>query len=749
VAVALAYGSAGPSVDAEQPSLDPVFEVLGSSRDAPSDFVGSDVADRFVVSVEGEPALAAVRHRLARAGVEPDDVWSGALNGFSAQLDAAQLAELRARGDVVAVEPARRFEATQTNAPWGLDRIDQRSLPLDGTYSPTGTGAGVTAYVIDSGLWASHVEFAGRVPRGVYWDFGDGSNGWDCDGHGTHVAGTLGGATYGVAKQVQIVPVKVLDCDGGGPMEALLEGINWVIGDHAAGVPAVANISVGGPASGIVDSAVQAMIDDGITVVVAAGNDAAPSCNFTPARLGAAITVAASEIDDDDADFSNYGACNDIFAPGSGILSADTFSDTASAVHSGTSMASPFVAGAAALVLQAQPGLSPAEVWAALDAASTKGAISECCGDPDKLLYVTPTQAPPVGTFVAMSPVRFLDSRSSIGMRGPGSVTVLPVAGLGGVPGDAAAVALNVTVTEPAEPGFVTVYPCGADRPTASNLNFAFGQTIPNAVIATVGSGGAVCLFASAATHLVVDVNGWFPPSAGFGPLSPVRLLDTRVGLGVPAGLRPATSVTPLLVAGLGGVPGSAAAVALNVTVTEPGEAGFVTVFPCDASLPMASNLNFAAGQTIPNAVIAKLSGDGRVCLYSSAPTHLVVDVDGWFPPGSGFGALTPARLLDTREGPGLRDFGAVTEVTVAGQGGVPGGASAVALNVTVTDTYAPGFVTVFPCGSSPPTASNLNFAAGQTIPNAVLAKVGAGGQVCLYNSAPTHLVVDVNGWFA
>jgi hypothetical protein len=126
-----------------------------------------------------------------------------------------------------------------------------------------------------------------------------------------------------------------------------------------------------------------------------------------------------------------------------------------------------------------------------------------------------------------------------------------------------------------------------------------------------------------------------------------------------------------------------------------------------------------------------------------------VVDVDGWFPPGSGFGALTPARLLDTREGPGLRDFRAVTEVTVAGQGGVPGGASAVALNVTVTDTYAPGFVTVFPCGSSPPTASNLNFAPGQTIPNAVLAKVGAGGQVCLYNSAPTHLVVDVNGWFA
>ena len=205
---------------------------------------------------------------------------------------------------------------------------------------------------------------------------------------------------------------------------------------------------------------------------------------------------------------------------------------------------------------------------------------------------------------------------------------MLHVAGQHGVSPSAAAVALNVTVTETQAPGFVTVYPCGVQPPDASNLNYAAGQSIPNAVIAKIGSGGDICLYTSAATHLVVDVNGWFAAGSGFGPLSPDRLLDTRLS----TGLRGPGSVTEVMVAGRGGVPFTASAVALNVTVTEPQAPGFVTVYPCGVQPPDASNLNFAAGQTIPNAVLAKLDGFGRVCLFNSAPTQLIVDVNGWFP---------------------------------------------------------------------------------------------------------------------
>ncbi len=622
-------------------------------------------------------------------------------------------------------------------------------MPLDAGFTSAATGAGVIAYVIDSGLRLTHAEFTGRVLRSAYY-LNDGWEAWDCHGHGTHVAGTLGGTTYGVAKQVGIIPVKVLDCDGNGTSSSVVAGVNWAINDHAAGVPAVANISIGGDPSPAVDAAVQALINDGVTVVVAAGNSAKQSCDVSPARVSAVITVAASEIDDDDADYSNFGACNDIFAPGSDILSADVESDTDTAVRSGTSMASPHVAGAAALLLASQPAATPAAVWGALDAASTKGALSECCGDPDKLLYVDPTATPPPPptpaspAFVAVSPHRLLDTRLGAGLRSPGSETPVVVVGLGGVPGDAAAVALNVTVTEPNAPGYVTAYPCGVQPPDASNLNFMAGQTIPNAVIAQVGAGGAVCLYASTATHLVVDVNGWFPPGAGFGPLSPDRALDTRLG----AGMRAGGSVTTLHVAGVHGVSPSAAAVALNVTVTETQAPGFVTVYPCGVQPPDASNLNYAAGQSIPNAVIAKIGAGGDICLYTSAATHLVVDVNGWFAGGSGFGPLSPERLLDTRLSTGLRGPGSVTEVVVAGRGGVPPTASAVALNVTVTEPQSPGYVTVYPCGVQPPDASNLNFAAGQTIPNAVLAKLDGSGRVCLFNSASTQLIVDVNGWF-
>ena len=327
---------------------------------------------------------------------------------------------------------------------------------------------------------------------------------------------------------------------------------------------------------------------------------------------------------------------------------------------------------------------------------------------------------------------------------------------------------LNVAVTGAVGPGFVTVFPCGSERPNAANLNYVEGQTVPNAVIAKVGVDGKVCLFTLAGTDLVVDVNGYFPAGSSFVGLVPARVLESRTGAGLSTvdgvsngiGVRGAGSVTELVVAGRAGVPGDASAVVLNVAVTGAVGPGFVTVFPCGSERPNAANLNYVEGQTVPNAVIAKVGVGGKVCLFTLAGTDLVVDVNGYFPAGSSFVGLVPARVLESRTGAGLstvdgvsngigvRGAGSVTELVVAGRAGVPGDASAVVLNVAVTGAVGPGFVTVFPCGSERPNAANLNYVEGQTVPNAVIAKVGVGGKVCLFTLAGTDLVVDVNGYF-
>ncbi len=355
---------------------------------------------------------------------------------------------------------------------------------------------------------------------------------------------------------------------------------------------------------------------------------------------------------------------------------------------------------------------------------------------------------------------------------GAGPVT-LNVLNRGGLPGSGiGALALNVTVAEGEGPavgvGYVTVYPCGT-RPNASNLNFVAGQTIPNSVIAPVSASGDVCFYVYGRAHLLVDVSGWFPSGSGIESLSPARLLDTRAAGGgsggkvgsVDGGAGPVT----LNVLNRGGLPGSGiGALALNVTVAE-GEGpavgvGYVTVYPC-GTRPNASNLNFVAGQTIPNSVIAPVSASGDVCFYVYGRAHLLVDVSGWFPSGSGIESLSPARLLDTRAAGGGSggkvgsvDGGAgPVTLNVLNRGGLPGsGIGALALNVTVAEGEGPavgvGYVTVYPCGTRP-NASNLNFVAGQTIPNSVIAPVSASGDVCFYVYGRAHLLVDVSGWFA
>jgi subtilisin family serine protease len=259
--------------------------------------------------------------------------------------------------------------AVQAGPTWGLDRIDQRALPLDSRYEYENNGTGVTVYVVDTGILASHNEFAGRIAPG-FSSIDDGQGTTDCEGHGTHVAGTVGGTNYGVAKDVTLVPVRVLDCEGSGSDSTVISGIEWVIDNHSGG-PAVMNLSLGGSYSAALNLAVRRAYEAGIVVVVASGNDGVDACSDSPASEPTAITVNASTSTDDDASFSNYGSCTDIYAPGQGILSADIGGSSQTASLSGTSMASPHVAGAAALILERNPNLTPAQVWSQMADAAT------------------------------------------------------------------------------------------------------------------------------------------------------------------------------------------------------------------------------------------------------------------------------------------------------------------------------------------------------------------------------------------
>ncbi len=334
-------------------------------------------ADYIVVLKDGASSKAVAGAHGKRLGASIKHVYGHALQGYAARLDASQLADVRADRAVAYVVPdgIATIDTTQSGVTWGLDRIDQRKLPLSGTFTYNNTGAGVTAYVVDTGIRASHTEFGGRATSG--WDFVDGdADADDCSGHGTHVAGTIGGATYGVAKGVSLVAVRVLDCAGSAPWSVVIAGIDFVTADHQAGEPAVANMSLGGGANLAVDQAVRNSIADGVSYALSAGNSNAPACAFSPARVAQGMTSGASTSTDRKASFSNWGSCMDWFAPGQDITSAWRSSDTATNTISGTSMASPHTAGVAALYLQSSPSASPAAVHKALGSAATRKVIS-------------------------------------------------------------------------------------------------------------------------------------------------------------------------------------------------------------------------------------------------------------------------------------------------------------------------------------------------------------------------------------
>jgi subtilisin family serine protease len=329
----------------------------------------------------------------AKYGVTVGHVYRHALNGFEARVNAAGAKRLAADPAVAYVEQNHTVSitATQVNPPsWGLDRIDQRNLPLSNTYTYPNNGTGVTAYIIDTGIRFTHVDFGGRARSG--FDAIDGGAADDCNGHGTHTAGTTGGNSFGVAKGVSLVAVRVLNCAGNGTFAQVIAGIDWVTGDHAAGTPAVANMSLGGPADPATDQAVRNSIADGVTYSLSAGNANANACNQTPARVTEAITVGATDINDNRASFSNKGRCLDLFAPGVAITSAWATSDTATNTISGTSMAAPHVTGAAAILLSAHPTWTPQQVADRISADATKGVVgNRGGGSPNRLLFVSQT----------------------------------------------------------------------------------------------------------------------------------------------------------------------------------------------------------------------------------------------------------------------------------------------------------------------------------------------------------------------
>jgi len=382
---------------------------------------------------------------------------------------------------------------------------------------------------------------------------------------------------------------------------------------------------------------------------------------------------------------------------------------------------------------------------------------------------ITPT-APPLAGYHPLAPFRALDTRDGTGgllgtfVSGQTrSFDATGIGGAGGVPDSGvAAVVLNVTATNATAGSHLTVFPAGQPQPTASNLNFVAGQTVPNLVVATVGANGQVSIFNNAgSTHVIADVVGWFDsgtPSTGsrFNPVAPFRSLDTRDGTGGLAGTFASGQTRSFTATGSGGIPASGVtAVVLNVTVTAPTESSHLTVFPAGQPRAAASNLNFVAGQTVPNLVVATVGANGQVSIFNNAgTTHVIADVVGWFgATGTGFVGLTPHRVIDTRDGVGLvGSFGTAHTrmIDLDGRGGLPAsGAKAAVLNVTVTGATSASFLTIFPGGQENPGTSNVNFVAGQTVPNLVIVPLGPDGTIQFFNaSGAVHVIADVVGWF-
>ena len=407
----------------------PLAGATGASQAAPLLAADSATAipGSYIVVLKPAVNLASMNALTKSAGdlgAKVGYVYATALKGFSAEMSANALAVVRTWPEVAYVEANQTFSINAVSS-WGLDRIDQRNLPLDNTYSNGhgNIGAGVHAYIIDTGINATHVDFSGRVGAG--YDFYDNdSDPTDCNGHGTHVSGTVGGTTYGVARGVTLHAVRVLSCAGSGSTATVIAGVDWVASNHQN--PSVANMSLGGSASASLDASVAGAVNAGVAMAVAAGNDGGDACNVSPAREPLAITVGATDISDTRASFSNWGSCLDIFAPGVNITSAWIGSNNATNTISGTSMASPHVAGVAALVRGLHPAFTPAQVVEEIRADATRNVVGDSnCSDNIQLFsQLQPASGPIektdpcpgsgcVATYLLQDPALFADSATA------------------------------------------------------------------------------------------------------------------------------------------------------------------------------------------------------------------------------------------------------------------------------------------------------------------------------------------------
>ncbi len=662
---------------------------------------------------------------------------------------------------------------------WGQDRVDQASNSLDGVLSTRGDasvtngdadrGSGSVIFVVDTGV-SAHDDFGARLTTGR--DIVDGDNdASDCEGHGTHVASTAAGTNYGIATRATIVPVRVLDCWGSGTTSGVVEGLEWVADYDLAGKQGVVNMSLGGGASDALDAAVENLVDAGIVVVVAAGNSNDDACYYSPAREPTAITVGATSSDDQRSYFSNIGSCVDIFAPGSSIEAASITGTSDTETLSGTSMAAPHVAGAAALVRSQYPNASAHDVAAMLIADGRTGVVGNRGSD---------------------SPDRFLNVETTIyDLTAAPATTVTGVTATAGVN----SVTVSWTAVSPSATPAATAPPVGTFTVTASPSGSCTAPYYESSCTISGLSSGTTYTFSVAPAGLgktgVVSESATAvpsaPPSSGGGggggssgggggggggsggggggggsddspvstlqAIAPNRLFDTRTGQG---GIAPGRigdgRVLEMPVLGRGGVPASGvAAVSLNVTATNtggPGGWGYLTVYPCDSE-PRGSTLNFTAGRTVANAVIAPLSAAGTICFSVFGQADVIADVSGAILSGSGFVPTAPTRVVDTR-GSGPIGGERVLEVGLLGVAGIPAsGVAAVSMNVTVTNTLVAGsgYATVYPCGARP-NASNLNFGDGQTVANAVVTPLSASGTACVYVYGSADVLIDVNGAF-
>jgi subtilisin family serine protease len=450
----LLTGPAG-AADGDRPPPDRPASVTAPER------AGSLIPGRYLVVLGKEQERAAVE-RAARAqnGILRAS-FRRVLPAFVAELSPHAAAVLERDPRVARLEPDRVVTAQETQRPAvpGLDRIDQRQLPLSGGYEYTSDGTGVTAYVVDTGIRRTNADFGGRVTRAAFDAFG--GDGEDCNGHGTHVAGTIGGTTYGVAKAVQLVPVRVLNCDGSGSVSGIVAGLDWVLQHRAPGAPALVNMSLGGASrSTSLDLAVERVTASGLLVVAAAGNSGSDACQVSPAGVPVAVTVAAVDATNDTRpSFSNTGTCVDLFAPGVRVLSTWHTADSATATISGTSMAAPHVAGAVALVLQRAPGATPAQITQRLLAQATTGVVQGGSTSPNLLLFaadVAPQGPPAPVTDLTVTPGPGTASLSWTPPAGAGNVTVSVRAAAG--------------ATSPATPTAGTAVPSTSTSATETGL---------------------------------------------------------------------------------------------------------------------------------------------------------------------------------------------------------------------------------------------------------------------------------------